>query len=99
MSDIPEQLRRLDAHDLRNYLDRFVSDNKSCRDVEHRWLASYANDLMVQAYNVKAGNHDTIKAQVNAFRLSEIQEERSKLQDSDLALEEEAITLTMGKAK
>jgi hypothetical protein len=89
MADASPAPRPIDAHDLRNYIERFIRENQHSRDVEHRWLADYAKDLMAQAYNVKAGNHDTIKARVNAFRLLEIEEEKSKLQQAISTLEKE----------
>lgn len=77
--NVQEAPPRLGAHDLRNYLDAWIKQNADSRDIEHRWLAAYANDLMHQAYNVKVGNHDTIKKQVHDFRLQEIELERLKL--------------------
>lgn len=96
MPDV-EQVPRIDAHELRNYLARFVEQNTNSRDVEHRWLAAYANDLMVQAYNVKTGNHDTIRALVEEFRFGEIRKEREKLSKQDAVLEQEAGKLIVGK--
>ena len=91
--------RTPDAHDLRNYLDRFVTGNKHSNSVEHRWLAHYANDLMMQAYNVKTHNLDTIKEQVGAFRLEEIKKARAALAKQDADLEKEAVKLTVGAIK
>jgi hypothetical protein len=88
---------KIDAHDLRNYLDRFQKDCYGVRDVEHRWLASYAEDLKTMAFHVKAGNHETIKTQVDAFRLTEIAAERKTLADRDALLEKEALGLTTEK--
>jgi hypothetical protein len=82
-----------DAHDLRNYLAEWIRQNEPSRDVEHRWLAKYAADLMTQAYNVKAGNHETIKTMVSAFRLQEINYARDHLAKEDAKLEAEASKL------
>lgn len=79
----------MDAHALRNYLNEFVLQNAGSRDVEHRWLASYAADLMVQAFNVKAGNHNTIRKQVEEFRLQEIAAEKAKLREKIEVLDTE----------
>lgn len=70
---------KIDAHDLRNYLERFQNDNRHSTDVEHRWLADYAGDLKTMAFHVKTGNRDTIKKQVHDFRLREIEAAREKL--------------------
>lgn len=85
--------RKTDARDLQNYLNQFQQDNSDSGDVEHRWLAQYADDLMKMAFHVKAGNHDTIRKQVNDFRLSEIEAAKNKLQmESDgLTIEENKI--------
>lgn len=83
----------LDAHDLRNYLSQFQVDNAQSSDVEHRWLAAYAGDLKTQAYNVKIGNHDTIRKQVNEFRLREIEEAKAKLHAEAHKLETEEAKL------
>lgn len=84
---------KIDAHALRHYLERFINDNRHSNDVEHRWLAAYAGDLKMMAYNVKTGNHDTIKKQVNDFRLREIAAECEKLQESREELEKEEARL------
>lgn len=89
---------KIDAHDLRNYIERFIRDNKDSRDVEHRWLAEYAVDLMNCAFDVKAGNHEKIKPLVTGFRLREISCERAELGNADAELEAEAKKLTAGLA-
>lgn len=89
--------RQIDAHDLRNYLDQFIRQNTCSRDVQMRWLASYAADLMAQAFNVKAGNHETIRAQVEEFRLGEIRKARDELAKQDQVLEAETKKLLRGK--
>lgn len=71
--------RKIDAHDLRNYLEHFQNDNAHSSDVEHRWLAAYAGDLKMMAFHVKNGNHNSIRKQVNEFRLQEIDEAKQKL--------------------
>lgn len=90
MTEVVER-RKIDAHELRHYLSLFISDQQNSYDVEHRWLAAYAADLMAQAYNVKTGNHDTIRRQVHEFRLREIDTARAKLNlDADKLQVEEA---------
>lgn len=90
----PEQpARKIDAHDLRNYLDRFQSDNQHSSDVQHRWLAAYAGDLKTMAYHVKTGNNVTIRKQVNDFRLREIDEAKQKLHAAANDLEKEEAKL------
>lgn len=91
MPDTPtvHEAPRCDAHDLRNFLDNFCRQNASCRDIEHRWLAAYAEDLKLQAYNVKVGNHTTIRKQVEEFRLREIEGKRTQLQKQLAVLESE----------
>lgn len=96
MTEVAER-RKIDAHELRNYLSLFISDQQNSNDVEYRWLAAYAADLMTQAYNVKIGNHDTIKAQVEEFRLGEIRKKRADLAKQDATLAQEATKLTVGK--
>lgn len=88
-----QTLRKIDAHDLRNYLEQFQSDNMRSADVEHRWLAAYAGDLKTMAYHVKTGNHDTIRKQVNEFRLHEIDEAKNELEDESDKLKNEEIKL------
>lgn len=85
--------RKIDAHDLRNYLDRFQTDNAHSSDVEHRWLAAYAGDLKTMAFHVKTGNHDTIKRQVNDFRMREIKAAKEKLsrEQDKLMIEEDKL--------
>lgn len=80
MADAQTSIGRwLDAQDLYSFVDRFMSDGKNSSDVEYRWLAAYAGDLKTMAYHVKIGNHDTIRKQVNEFRLREIDEAKNKL--------------------
>lgn len=85
--------RKIDVHDLRNYLDRFQIDNAHSPDVELRWLATYAGDLKTMAFHVKTGNHDTIKKQVNDFRLREIEAAKQKLHAEANRLETEETRL------
>ena len=92
-----EERKRMDAHMLRNYIQEFINANMSCSDVEHRWLASYANDLLTMAYHVKIGNHNTIKAAVTEFRLNEITKARTDLAAKDAAFEQEAHNLRVEK--
>lgn len=94
---LAEQARNIDAADLRNYVEAFCRQNANSRDVEHRWLAAYAQDLLLQAYNVKTGNHNTIREQVEKFRLGEIAEARKKLAEQDAVLEKEARQFTVDK--
>lgn len=90
----PDQpARRIDAHMLRSYLEQFQNDNQHSSDVEHRWLAAYAGDLKTMAYHVKTGNHDTIKKQVNEFRLREIEAAKQKLHAEAGKLETEEAKL------
>lgn len=90
-NEFAREIRSIDVHDLCNYLDRFQIDNAHSPDVELRWLAAYAGDLKTMAFHVKTGNHDTIKKQVNDFRLREIEAARQKLEDeTDKLLNEEA---------
>lgn len=96
--DLPiAEQRLIDAHALRNYLDTFICQNASSRDVEHRWLANYAVDLLTQACNVKAGNHDTIKPLVEKFRLAEIAKAREELAKQAQALDIEAGKIINGQ--
>lgn len=88
-----QEARKIDAHMLRNYLDQFQSDNYSSSDVEHRWLAAYVGDLKMMAFHVKTGNHDTIKRQVNEFRLREIEAAKNQLHAEAHALETEEVKL------
>lgn len=92
-----EQPDSFDAHDLWRRLAAFINANRNSRSVEHRWLACYASDLLRRAWDVHAGNFDTISPLVNDFRLSEIRDERQKLQQRDRELEEEARKLTVKK--
>lgn len=86
----PDQpARRIDAYMLHSYLERFQNDNQHSSGVEHRWLAAYAGDLKTMAYHVKIGNHDTIKKQVNEFRLREIETAKEKLQAQSILLKAE----------
>lgn len=85
--------RKIDAHDLRNILEQFQNDNRHSSDVEHRWLAAYAGDLKTMAFHVKAENHDTIKKQVNEFRLRELDEAKNKLHAEADKLETEEAKL------
>lgn len=85
--------RKIDAQDLYSYLDRFNTDNRHSSDVEHRWLAAYAGDLKTMAFHVKTGNHDTIRKQVNEFRLREIDEAKQKLHAEADKLETEEAKL------
>lgn len=87
--------RKIDAHDLRNYLHRFQTDNMHSSDVEHRWLAAYAGDLLTMAYHVKNGNRDTIRKQVNEFRLREIEMQSAKLLNDLDALHSEEVKLRL----
>lgn len=88
----------IDAHDLRNYLDAFIRQNECSHDVEHRWLASYAADLMARAYDVKIGNHDTIRTMVEAFRMTEIEAARANLAEQDKVLGQEMTRLMEGRS-
>lgn len=85
--------RKIDAQDLYSFLDRFQSDNARSSDVEHRWLAAYAGDLKTMVFHVKVRNNDTIKKQVNEFRLREIDEAKNKLHSAADDLEKEEARL------
>lgn len=89
----PGTCRRIDAHDLYVYLARFQADNTNSSCVEHRWLAAYAGDLKTMAFHVKTGNHNTIRKQVNEFRLREIDAAKNKLLDEGEKLEKEEARL------
>lgn len=86
-------VRQLDAQDLYNFVDRFISTNRNSLHVERRWLAAYAGDLKTMAWNVKNNQRDTIKKQVNEFRLREIDEAKNKLHVEAEKLETEEAKL------
>ncbi len=77
------------SHDLYLMLESFISKNNQSLDIEHRWLAAYAQDLKLQAYNVKVGNRKTIRKQVEEFRLREIAHKKDELKKDLLRLENE----------
>lgn len=92
-----EERRKINAHGLWVAIDTFMADQQYSNDVELRWLATYAIDLKTMAYHVKTGNHETIRAQVEEFRLGEIRKKRADLAKQDAVLNQEALKLTVGK--
>lgn len=99
--------RQLDAQDLYIFPGRFVSSNGNSPHVDRRWLAAYAGDLKTMAFHVKNNQRDTIKKQVNEFRLREIDEAKQKLhaeadkletEEAKLLREIEQIAVTGNKA-
>lgn len=98
MPDNVEEIRPMDAHDLYRALDKFFNDNERHRSVEYRWLADQVIGLKNEAYHLWANGIASFEArnhnEIAAFRLLEIEEERSKIAKADARLADEAKSLT-----
>lgn len=91
---IATEAPKLDAFDLYRALNNFFGCQQHSGSVEYRWLADQAIPLKNLAYDLHANGVVSFRekngAEIAAFRLLEIEEERAKLAKSDGRLADEA---------
>ena len=94
MSEVQARIQTT-TYDLCRALEVFVSDNKSARSVEDRWLASLMETTLSVARNVRNGSvTDEQRAAVAVFRLTEIEAEKARRQSEIDELDREARRLS-----
>jgi hypothetical protein len=79
MAMATEQYRSMTPHQLVGEIERFINDNDHAHSVEGRWAASYMKSILPPLQEVRNANlSPKTRAQVNAFRALELEEELAR---------------------
>lgn len=83
------------THELCCFLDRYIDRKEHSGDVDERWLAKYLATFRAAADEVRNNRLGPgTRAQVNAFRASEIEKELAEKRRQMEVLERDLKTLT-----
>lgn len=92
----PDECHPMTPHQLAAHISRFVDDNERHYNVEHRWLTDYLRPVLAVVRAVGNANLDPgQRAEVNAFRAKELQEQ-IKTKNRDIASLERELAKVRG---
>lgn len=95
MADVQEK-RPTTVHGLVNTIDDFITSNRHSRDVELRWFASYMEEPLRIARQLRSGGLDEAeRASVSVFRLHEIEAAKEQRRKEIDELDREAAKLNV----